>query len=196
MKIINLTKSSPIYTSNVYLVLGRWNTLDDVNTLIDVGRDPSIVMRIINSHTGVGKKRIEQVVLTHNHYDHTSMLPIIKEKFDPRIHAFSQNILGVNNKLSDGDHLQIGDRMFEVIHTPYHSTDSICLYCEEEALLFSGDTPLISDSIPAPGNQIFLQSMRKLAKRKIKIIYGGHGKPIKCDCSERIQHTLSLMECS
>ncbi len=39
MKIINLTEKSTVYTANVYFILGSWNALPDVNTLIDVGRD-------------------------------------------------------------------------------------------------------------------------------------------------------------
>ena len=71
MKIINLTENSTVYTSNVYLVLGSWNSLSDVNTLFDVGRDPNILEILNNTSTGFGKKRVEQVVLTHSHYDHT-----------------------------------------------------------------------------------------------------------------------------
>ena len=70
MKIMNLTKNSKMYTSNVFLVLGAWKTVDDVNTLIDVGRDKSIIRKIENINTGLGKKKIDQVILTHSHSDH------------------------------------------------------------------------------------------------------------------------------
>lgn len=194
MKIINLTKSSTMYTSNVYLVLGHWNTLEDVNTLIDVGRDPSIILRIISTHTGVGKKRIEQVILTHNHYDHTSLLPLIKEKFDPRIYAFSENISGVDHLIKDGDQIQVGDSMVEVIHTPLHTTDSVCLYCEKDAILFSGDTPLLFNSSPVPENKQFIESLKRLSKRRIRVIYGGHGTPLRCKCNQRIGEAIQQIE--
>ena len=48
MKIINLTEKSTVYTANVYFILGNWNALPDVNTLIDVGRDPQIIEKINN----------------------------------------------------------------------------------------------------------------------------------------------------
>jgi len=79
MKILSLTEASAVYTSNVYLLLGEWNTMDDVNTLVDVGRDVSVIDKINDAPTGVGKKRIEQVVLTHCHYDHSEILPVIKK---------------------------------------------------------------------------------------------------------------------
>jgi glyoxylase-like metal-dependent hydrolase (beta-lactamase superfamily II) len=175
-------------------VLGHWNTLEDVNTLIDVGRDPSIILRIISTHTGVGKKRIEQVILTHNHYDHTSLLPLIKEKFDPRIYAFSENIPGVDHLLKDGDKIQVGNSMVEVIHTPLHTTDSVCLYCEEDSILFSGDTPLLFNSTPVPDNEQFIESLKELAKRRIRIIYGGHGDPVRCKCNQRISEAIQQIE--
>lgn len=194
MKVINLTKSSVVYTANAYLVLGRWNSLDDKNTLVDVGRDPSIILRIINTHTGVGKKRIDRVVLTHNHYNHTSILPLIREKFDPEIFAFSSKLDDVDYAVKDGQQLQIADRMFEVIHTPFHSEDSICLYCEEEEILFSGDTPLLNDTKLPVDNKIYLQSLRKLANYEITKIYTGHRGFRKYDFNKRIQHVLKLIE--
>jgi len=41
MKIINLTRDSNTYTSNVYLLLGDWKGIDDVNAMIDVGGEGS-----------------------------------------------------------------------------------------------------------------------------------------------------------
>jgi len=40
VKLVNLTKDSNIYTSNVHFLLGDWKAIDDVNALIDVGRTP------------------------------------------------------------------------------------------------------------------------------------------------------------
>lgn len=79
MKVDNLTTHSEVYTSNVYLLTGDWNMLSDLNTLIDVGEAPSIREKIDSASTAVGKLRIEQVILIHNHYDHASILPLIKK---------------------------------------------------------------------------------------------------------------------
>ncbi|MBW1739146.1 MAG: MBL fold metallo-hydrolase, partial [Deltaproteobacteria bacterium] len=96
MKIINLTRDSTIYTSNVYFLLGDWKAVDDVNALIDVGRDPSIIRKIQDLDTGVGKKRVQKVVFTHGHYDHVSLLPAIKDEFNPEVYAF-HSFDGVNH---------------------------------------------------------------------------------------------------
>ncbi|MGL4198221.1 MAG: MBL fold metallo-hydrolase, partial [Allorhizobium sp.] len=52
--------------------------------------------------------------------------------------------------LEDGDMVDLGDRQFEVIHTPGHSPGGIALYEKATEILFSGDIlydgPLIEDT--------------------------------------------------
>ncbi len=191
MKVLNLTKHTQVYTSNVYFVLGSWNALPDINTLIDVGRDPLVIDAIKHTSTGLGKKRVEQVILTHSHYDHAGLLPMLKSMFKPVVYAFSKYLDGVDELVRDGNELQFGDRTFEVIHTPGHSTDSICLYCEEERVLFAGDTPLI---IRRPGDTYqreFVQALEKICRRDIGTIYFGHGQPIVHNCHSLLLSSLS-----
>jgi len=190
MKITNLYQVNDIYSSNVYLITGDFNTLEDINTLIDVGRDPSIIEKINQASTGVGKKRIEQVILTHSHYDHASLLPIIKKEYNPRVYAFSSNIEYIDVVLMGGETLKIADRQFEVIHAPGHSSDSICLYCEREAVLFAGDTPLIIRTKDSNYEQSFIRVLEYLATKKIGIIYFGHGEPMRSNCNKTIIQSL------
>lgn len=190
MKIQNLTGNSSMYTSNVYLVTGTWNALADQNTLIDVGRDPSIIEVIQNAHTGVGKRKLDQVILTHSHYDHASLLPQIIENFQPTIYAFSEALQGVNTYLRGGEIIRIGDRRFEVIHTPGHTQDSICLYCEEEGVLFVGDTPIIIRTSGGTYEERFFNAVRYIATKEVKAIYFGHGKPMLEYCNNTLQNSL------
>ncbi len=186
MKILNLIESSKIYTSNVYLVLGTWNAIEDVNTLVDVGRDPMLLEKINTAPTGVGKQKVSQVVLTHSHYDHTSLLPEIKAVFKPFVKAFSPFIEGVDHLLKDGELIKIGDRTFEVLHTPGHSSDSICLVCEEEGILFTGDSPIMSPAGDSTYEDGFLKALEKISSKDIRGIYPGHGNPLLEGCNERI----------
>ncbi|GAA5261565.1 MBL fold metallo-hydrolase [Methanocalculus sp. MC3] len=194
MKIINLTEDSQIYTSNVYLITGTWNALDDQNTLVDVGRDPSIIEKIQNARTGVGKRKLDQVILTHSHYDHASLSEQIKESFSPRIYAFSNSQKYVDTILRGGERLRIGDRLFEVIHTPGHTQDSICLYCDEDGVLFVGDTPVI---IRVPGStydEKFVQALLSIAERDVRAIYFGHGRPMLENCNAVIRNSIMNMK--
>jgi glyoxylase-like metal-dependent hydrolase (beta-lactamase superfamily II) len=195
MKIINLTAESKVYTSNVYLVLGTWNALIDMNTLVDVGRDLIIIDKINSINTGVGKRRIDQVILTHNHYDHTGLLPLIRETYNPKIYAFSSNIEGIDQSLNSGDTLRLGDRDFKVFHAPGHSSDSILLYCKEDGVLFSGDVSLVIKSTGGTHDPLFRDIFEYLVHEEIKAIYVGHGKPILNNCNSLIAESYkNLME--
>lgn len=195
MKIKNLYQINEIYSSNVYLITGDWNTLDDINTLIDVGRDPSIIKKINEASTGVGKKRIQQVILTHSHYDHASLLPIIKKEYNPEVYAFSSNIEYIDKILMGGEILKIADRQFEVIHATAHSNDSICLYCERDGVLFAGDTPLIIRTKDSNYQKSFIKVLEYISTKKIKIIYFGHGEPLRVNCNRTICESLENIRC-
>lgn len=186
MKIVNLTLNSGVYTCNSYLVTGDFNSMDDVNTLIDTGRDSKIMDRIWKASTGVGKKRVEQVIFTHNHYDHAGLIKEIKESFNPKFYAFSNSLKGIDVVLKGGESLKIGDKSFDVIYTPGHSSDSICLYNREENVLFSGDTNLTIHSNDGTYEKNFIEILGKIADMNIKKIYPGHGNPIIKDCNKII----------
>ena len=186
MRIVTLENSGRIYTSQVYLVLGDASRLEDVNTLVDVGQDPAIVESIAQAPTGLGKWPVEQVVLTHSPSDHCALLPRIREMFRPKVFAFSPGIGGVDCLLRDRDRIRMGDRDFEVIHTPCHSSDSICLYNEAEGVLFAGDSPLLITSPEETHEAGFLAALDKLCARDIRRIYFGHGAPLTEDASERL----------
>jgi glyoxylase-like metal-dependent hydrolase (beta-lactamase superfamily II) len=190
VKIYNLTEHSKVYTSNVYLVTGTWNAIQDVNTLVDVGRDLAALEMVFEISTGVGKKPVEKVVLTHNHYDHTSMLNNVKTVFNPRVYAWSKSLEGVDRILKDGETIKMGDRYFEVLHTPGHSSDSICLYCQEDGVLFSGDTPVIVRSTDSTYHADFIKAMERLCRREVKAIYFGHGEPMFEGCSAALRQSL------
>jgi len=178
VKIISVPGIGHVYSSNVYLVLGEWKRIEDINTLVDVGSDPSILDQLEIIPTGVGKKKVEQVVLTHCHSDHTALLSLIRERYHPTVFAFSAYLEGVDHVLEHGQRLLMGDRVFEVIHTPGHSEDSISLFNEDHGILFVGDAPVIVRSGGGGHEKGFVQAMKNICQRNVKEIYFGHGDPI------------------
>ena len=190
MKICNLSVNSKKYTSNVYFVTGDWNTLDDKNTLIDVGMDDLILEKINDVPTGVGQHKVTQVIVTHSHYDHVWNLPNIVSTFSPKVYAHSKALQNVSHIIKDGQKLLIGDREFEVIYTPEHSTDSICLYCEEEGILFTGDTPVLITSPTRYYNENFLNFLVRMCKKDLKAIYPGHGNPVISEINKLLVESL------
>jgi glyoxylase-like metal-dependent hydrolase (beta-lactamase superfamily II) len=62
----------------------------------------------------------------------------LPEGFDPAAYRIVPS--KATRLLEDGDVLDLGGRRLEVLHTPGHSPDCICLIDRENGLLFGGDT--------------------------------------------------------
>jgi glyoxylase-like metal-dependent hydrolase (beta-lactamase superfamily II) len=79
--------------------------------------------------------------------------------------------------LNDGDIIDLGDRHFEVIHTPGHSPGSIALWEPDSGILFSGDAiydgPLIDDAYHSDVDS-YLVTMEKLLMLPVRVVHGGH----------------------
>jgi glyoxylase-like metal-dependent hydrolase (beta-lactamase superfamily II) len=79
--------------------------------------------------------------------------------------------------LEDGDVIDLGDRHFEVIHTPGHSPGGIALWEAATATLFSGDIvydgPLIEDCYHSDAAD-YHRSMLRLLDLPVRTVHGGH----------------------
>ncbi|RAR58190.1 glyoxylase-like metal-dependent hydrolase (beta-lactamase superfamily II) [Onishia taeanensis] len=79
--------------------------------------------------------------------------------------------------LEDGDVIDLGDRRFEVIHTPGHSPGGIALWEAASATLISGDLvydgPLIEDAWHSNLDD-YAASMRRLRALPARVVHGGH----------------------
>jgi glyoxylase-like metal-dependent hydrolase (beta-lactamase superfamily II) len=189
MRVILLRKNPAEYSGNAWLVLGDNNTLEGVNALVDVGMDAFVMEHLREIPTGIGKKPLDKVFLTHSHFDHAGGLEAVRRAFEPEIYAFTP-LPGLTRLLRDGERVTLGDRRFEVLHTPGHSEDSMCLYCADERALFSGDTPV---QIRTPGGaypRSLTWSLQRLCGLPIETIYPGHGDPLVRDARETLRQTL------
>jgi glyoxylase-like metal-dependent hydrolase (beta-lactamase superfamily II) len=193
MKIFSLNTNPEIYSSASYLVLGSWNKISDVNAIIDTGSDDYIIQHIEKINTGVGKVPVNKVILTHNHFDHTGGINTLKKKYNAEVLAFTP-FAGVDRLLKSGEVLFLGDEYFDIIHTPGHSSDSICLYCKSEGVLFSGDISIRVHSQDGTYTRDYVDSMEKLSRLKIKVVYPGHGEPITENPEKIIKTSLQNMK--
>ena len=79
--------------------------------------------------------------------------------------------------VEDHDVIDLGDRHFEVIHTPGHSQGSISLWEKHTGILFSGDVvydgPLIDGDYPGYQDE-YVASMERLLELPVNIVHGGH----------------------
>ncbi|WIX31619.1 MBL fold metallo-hydrolase [Salinicola sp. JS01] len=79
--------------------------------------------------------------------------------------------------LEDGDMIDLGDRRFEVIHTPGHSPGGIALWEAASATLIAGDIlydgELIEDAYHSDLDD-YAASLRRLRALPVRSVHGGH----------------------
>jgi glyoxylase-like metal-dependent hydrolase (beta-lactamase superfamily II) len=85
--------------------------------------------------------------------------------------------------LHDGDSIDLGGRTIEVIATPGHTPDSICLFDRANGLLFSGDTYYpgpIWLFRPETDLVAYGKSVRRLAalQPQVRLVLGAHNVPV------------------
>lgn len=146
-----------LYT-NCYIL-----TLDNECLVIDPGDEYDKIKKVI------GDNKVLGAIITHNHFDHVGAI----NNFD-KIYDYNNLFEGINN---------IGKFSFEVIYTPGHTGDSICLYFKDDNIMFVGDF-IFKDGVGRTdlgGNDSdLLKSINKISKYSKDItIYPGHGDSTK-----------------
>jgi len=101
--------------------------------------------------------------------------------FDPKTYRTKPWHISITIK--DGFKVNLGGRTLEVIATPGHTPDAICLFDRENGLLFTGDT-----YYPAPiwlyrpetDLKAYAASVKKLhdLKPQVKMVLGAHNVPV------------------
>jgi len=184
--------------------------------IIDPGFSTEETKDILNEIVQHGFK-VENILNTHGHSDHISGNGILKAftKADIIIHKDdasmltdpSRNIsrmLGrdvtspkADRLVEDGEIIRVGDLKLRVIHTPGHTKGSISLLCEEEKVVFTGDT-LFAGSIgrtDLPGSS-FEEIMHSLKEKLMNlpeetVVYPGHGGKTTIGREKRMNPFLS-----
>jgi len=130
---------------------------------------------------------IDLVVVTHCHPDHMeavrlfSRLPALiamnKAEMD---FCAAMGLLDFQPSflLQEGE-LRVGDKTFQVLHTPGHSPGSICLYWPEKKALFSGDVifhqGLGRTDLPGGNGKDLKTSILRLSRLDVEHVLPGHG---------------------
>ena len=123
--------------------------------------------------------KLEYILLTHGHYDHTSAVPALHSAMpDAKIYIHRADAQGVGNYLfplmdqvkdlqfyDEGDTLTLGELTIQVLHTPGHSPGSVVLKVAD--VLFCGDTLFAGScgrtDFPGGSYQQIMTSLARLA---------------------------------
>lgn len=124
--------------------------------IIDPGGDADQICDYVDKQ---GYK-VKYIILTHCHFDHVLGAKDVQTKTGAEIVACAseaENLancainmssrftrtpitLAADRLVSEGEKLTSGSDTFEVIETPGHTSGGMCLYCQNEKMLISGDT--------------------------------------------------------
>lgn len=185
---------TPPFSTNTYIL---WSTQSCEGIIIDPGtKSFETILHVIKEHS----IKPTAIWLTHSHWDHIAdvarvkkalSLPVFIHKEDAHNLEFPGSdkvpmaippFEGVKADffLNEGDLLPIGEVSFKVIHTPFHSPGSVCFYCEQEHILFSGDTlfqkAIGSLSLSTSEPHRLKESIKKLLALPSQTkVYPGHG---------------------
>ena len=180
--------------TNCYIVR-RENS--DQCVVLDPGYSGRKIARYIHNE---GCK-LEDVLLTHGHFDHMMGVTFLMEEAGGRLCAFedeqavledpgmnvtamagSAMTLQADVYFRDGQVYETAGMKFTVIHTPGHTKGSCCYYFESDKILISGDT-LFQESVgrtdlPTGSMGTLVRSVREklLALPEDVKVYPGHGE--------------------
>jgi len=115
------------------------------------------VMSWESAAKGLGKDKMGEMI------EPGAVIKPLPEDFDSG--NFYAPPFRVTHWLKDGDMLELGGRSLEVIHTPGHSSNHICILDREARYLFTGDiyyTGNVTSYLPGGNFVDFVESCRKL----------------------------------
>lgn len=189
--------------TNTYIIRSAGETL-----VVDPGPDQASHVQAI---LAVADGRIDRILLTHTHLDHTPATRRLQEQTGARV-VFRRPAEGLahhdyaftpDHEPTDGDVLVPGLR---ALHTPGHASNHLAFLWEPDGLLLAGDLVMQSSTvvIDPPDGHLgdYLATLRRLLEEPVNYLLPGHGQ-IMADpesvldylITHRHQRERKLLEC-
>jgi hydroxyacylglutathione hydrolase len=146
-------------------------------TLRGVGVDPSLAPENLLAEAEARGVRLEMVVNTHGHRDHTGGNAKVLETTGSRLAAHPADVPGADISLSEGSEIAVGEGRVVVLHTPGHSPGSIVLHLP--GALITGDTLFVTRvgraDLAGSDPEALYRSLQRLASFPPETkVYPGH----------------------
>jgi glyoxylase-like metal-dependent hydrolase (beta-lactamase superfamily II) len=94
--------------------------------------------------------------------------------------------------IGEGDLVDLGDRLFRVLHLPGHSPGGLALLDERDGTFFSGDAIYdggLVDDLPGCDRIAYRGTMARLAGLDVAVAHGGHGDALSRERMQAIART-------
>jgi glyoxylase-like metal-dependent hydrolase (beta-lactamase superfamily II) len=127
---------------------------DDEVIVIDPGRDAASVLDV------VGEREVLAVICTHGHAGHVAAAIEVAERDEAAVALHRKDRLlwreahpedQPDIEMEDGGIFEVGDVSLEVIYAPGHTDGSVCLYCEDLGVVFTGHALRAQGPVPDEG---------------------------------------------
>jgi glyoxylase-like metal-dependent hydrolase (beta-lactamase superfamily II) len=174
---------------------GNWTYFIDGSepVLIDAGVGEATHLDAIDAAAGT---RMLHLVVTHGHSDHISGAPAVVERRPAtRLSKmpWPERDRGMGwAPLRDGDVITTGEGPLQVIHTPGHAPDHVCLWHADSRTLFTGDMLVQGTTVMIPASHRgslseYLRSLDRLLALNPRRALPAHG-PVIDDPHALIHH--------
>jgi glyoxylase-like metal-dependent hydrolase (beta-lactamase superfamily II) len=133
--------------------------------------------------------RVERILCTHSHPDHSPGAALLKARTGAPVHGLPPPDDGHQDPTyapdcgwADGDTIEDEELRLQVLHTPGHASNHVCLLAESSGLLFTGDHLMSGSTVvilPPDGSmRLYLESLRRLRGLPVRELAPGHGSLI------------------
>ena len=149
-----------------------------VCAVIDPGWEAKKIADAAKSHGS----RIDKVLLTHTHFDHSNALSALAQLADTTAYVHREELGALSRGLKsqpteDGTVIPLGEFEVHCLHTPGHTPGSQCFMVA--VTIFTGDTLFVDGcgrvDLPGSDPKRMLDSLRRLAKLDpATVVYPGH----------------------
>jgi len=165
----------PGWFFSVVVVFGE-NKIGGIDTGFEETPENSVFPLIVEQ--GRRLDEVDLVVNTHRDGDHIRGNSSFKEKTNALIAIHKMEVEAVPNvdiQLDDGSQVELGDRIFSVIHTPGHRPGSICLYDSKEKVLITGDSVCgTREDLIRMDKNIYIDSLQNLMQYDVETMIMSH----------------------
>jgi glyoxylase-like metal-dependent hydrolase (beta-lactamase superfamily II) len=165
----------PGWFFSVVVIFGE-NKIGVIDTGFEDTPDSYLFPLIVEQ--GRSLEEIDLVVNTHRDGDHIRGNSAFKEKTNARIAVHELEVEAVPNvdiQLVDRSQVELGDRVFSVIHTPGHRPGSICLYDSKEKVLITGDSVCgTREDLIRMDKNIYIDSLQNLMEYDVETMIMSH----------------------
>lgn len=174
---------------------------------IDVGGTPRLLLEYLK----MNRLKLSKILLTHGHFDHTGGVEEVRQATGAEVFIhetdspmLESSALSLHSMISimpfkpvmkyeiirDNCIINDGDYSFRVLHTPGHSHGSVCYICDEERVIFSGDTLFCCSvgrtDFPGSDPNYMMQSLQILHELDGNYkVYPGHNEFTDLDYERR-----------